>query len=575
MTRRHLIPLLAVGLIPSLAAADPLRAIPATATLVVHVENPRKLIEAVTSLDLYGKYEALPQVRQVLQSPQAKQVFQLVAHVEKTLGAKWPDLLEKLGGGGIALGASPNAVPPTALVALEGTDEKTVAAGFELAVEMIEAELSRQSGGATPVKLPRGTRGGATMFSVGDFHIARLGKTILAANAEKLLHDAIDRLEAKGEAGSVVSAKGFQEAKSLIGPNTLASLWFNLVPVKETKAGKDFFEATRKDFLQTVVVGSTIDAVRRSDFVAAGLHETPKGFRLSVRLPATRDGVPKDFGLHVPMSADTPGTLPLLEPSGVLYSQSLHLDLAALWKDRKTLFNEQILKDIETGVKDVSKLLPGTSIETLFRMSGPHHRFVMTERGVNHYAVKPATQIPEMALVSTMRHPDFAVGMGTTVRAAGLLASLQFKLKMTEETVDGVKITAYRFPDKGDVPGDEGNLRFNFVPCFAATDHEFLIATNPRLLKDLLVELKKPTKTTDPSAAVWRGKFYGSGAATAITRRPDFVITDAVLSRGVGLTQAKAEVAELATFLEAFGTVSFAMDHGTDAFKFDLEWQRK
>ena len=49
MSRWLLAPLLA-AVAASAASADPLRAIPKSATLVVHVENPRKLVEAVTSL---------------------------------------------------------------------------------------------------------------------------------------------------------------------------------------------------------------------------------------------------------------------------------------------------------------------------------------------------------------------------------------------------------------------------------------------------------------------------------------------------------------------------------------------
>ena len=74
---------------------------------------------------------------------------------------------------------------------------------------------------------------------------------------------------------------------------------------------------------------------------------------------------------------------------------------------------------------------------------------------------------------------------------------------------------------------------------------------------------------------MWRGQVYGTGAATAIRGRPDPVITDAVLSRGVGLKQAKADVEQLAAFLDALGTAGFAMNHGADAFQFDVEWKRK
>jgi len=574
MTRWLVPPLLAVAL-ASAAVADPLRAIPKAAALVLHVEKPRKLVEAFANYDRAGKYPALPQVRALLQSEPARRAFQLLAHIEKALGAKWPDLLDNLGGNGIALGTFPGTDPAPTVVALEGTDAAAVAGGFELAIRLIEAELTRQSGSDTPVSLPRGSHAGATTVSLGEARLARAGTFVLLATSETLLHAAIDRLAAKGDPDSVTTVVEFQRAKKLLAPKPLATLWLNLLPVKETQASKDFFAATRKDFLQTMVVGSTVDAVRRSDFVAIGLYETATGMKLSVRMPAKRDGLPKDFGLHVPMGGDHPGTLPLLEPPGVLFSESVHLDLAAMWRDRATLFNDQVLKDIEKGAKDISKLLPNTSLDTIFAQSGPHHRFVAVERGHDQYAVKPGSPLPEMAIVSSMRDKEFATGMSTALRGGGFIASLQFGLKMTEEVVNGVKITSYRFPEKGPYAGDDDGYRFNFVPCFAATHDSFLIATSPRLLKDLLVELKKPTSSADTSAAVWRGKGYGRGAATAFRGRPDPIITDAILSRGVGLKEARAEVAQLAAFLDTVGDIGFTMDHAPDAFKFDVEWKRK
>lgn len=574
MTRWFLTPFFAVAAVAT-ASADPLRAIPKATPLVLHVESPRKLIEAVTTLDVYGTYQAIPQVRQLLEAAPARQAFQFLAHAEKTLGAKWPELLDKLGGNGVALGTFPGTDPAPTVLVMEGTDATATADGFAYALGMIEAELGRQAGSDMPVSLPRGEYSGATTIELGEAGVAVAGKTVLFATSKQLLRAAIDRLSAATDTDSVRVAKEFREAKARLGPKPLASLYFDLRPVKGTAAGKDFFEATRKDFLQTMVVGSTVDAVRRSDFVTAGLFATPAGLKLSVRMPAKRDGVPKEFGLHVPMSGDTPGTLPLLEPPGVLYSQSVHLDLAAMWRDRKKLFNDQVLTDIEKGVADVSKLLPNTSLDSLFAQSGPHHRFVAVERGHDQYAVKPGTPLPEMALVSSMRDGEFASGMATVLRGGGLLASLEYGLKLSEETVDGVTIVSYRFPEKGVYPGDDDGYRFNFVPCFATTGDFFLTATSPRLLKDLLIELKKPTTGAGPSAAVWRGKVYGRGAATALRGRPDPIITDAILSRGVGLKQATAEVEQLAGFLDTIGTAGFTMDHGANAFQFDVEWKRK
>ena len=120
-------------------------------------------------------------------------------------------------------------------------------------------------------------------------------------------------------------------------------------------------ESTRADFLQTLVAGSTIDCVRRSEFIAVGVYQEPTGFRLAVRLPAGRDGFPPEFALHVPPDAKSPGSLPLLEPPGVLYSQSFYLDIGFYWKNRDKLINKDMLKQLEEGEKQLNKILPGSA----------------------------------------------------------------------------------------------------------------------------------------------------------------------------------------------------------------------
>src|SRR5947209_19057984 len=92
--------LLALALFPILANADgvphPLRFAPKEANLVVRVEHPRVLVETVTGLDLVRQAQTLPFVREQLQSTTVQRFLQLVAFAEKELGAKWPELLDRL-----------------------------------------------------------------------------------------------------------------------------------------------------------------------------------------------------------------------------------------------------------------------------------------------------------------------------------------------------------------------------------------------------------------------------------------------------------------------------------------------
>src|SRR5437879_4101825 len=86
----------------SAARADPLDYMPASAQVVVVSDSPRKFAEAVTALEAFQKAQKLPQYRAIYDSAVAKRAFQLLAMAEKELGAKWPELLDQLAGGGVA-----------------------------------------------------------------------------------------------------------------------------------------------------------------------------------------------------------------------------------------------------------------------------------------------------------------------------------------------------------------------------------------------------------------------------------------------------------------------------------------
>jgi len=316
MSRLLVLAVLAAAAAPT-AAADrthPLEYVPDSARIVVAVENPRKLAEAVVGLDALRQARSLAPVITALDSSAARRGFQLLAYFEKELGAKWPKLLDQLAGDGIAVGAQFGDKAP-ALLVLRGTDERQVANAYALLFRVLEEELARQGAKEPPV---RETRDGVETVRVGnDVHAARVGATVLVSNKADALRAAIELARNPGSGTSVAGKTA--AARKLLPRDPLAWVWVDFAAAKESKEAKDFFDATRQDFLQTLAAGSTIDCLRRSDFVAAGLYREPTGFRLAVRLPAGRDAFPPEFALHVP-PAGTPGSLPLLEPPGVLYS---------------------------------------------------------------------------------------------------------------------------------------------------------------------------------------------------------------------------------------------------------------
>ncbi len=557
---------------------DPLLRMPCEANLVVVAEQPRKLVETLRNLDAYQSAQTLPQVREALNSTTLRRFYQLLGYYERALGTDWPQLLDKLAGNGIAFGTVTGTDPAPTLLVVQGTDEPTTTEFVKLALKALEEEVARQAGSganADDSKLRHATYKGCETVHLGkEFHAARMGAVLYIATQEVALQKGLDLAVSKSTNGSIGALASPKAARKLLGGEPLAWVWFDFAKTKESQATKDFFEATRKDFLQTLVLGSSIDAVRRSDFITAGLYGTSAGLKAVLKLPAKRADLPPEFVLHAP-PAGQPASLPLLEPKGAVYSQSFYLDFGTLWIDRKKLLNEQQLKDFEKADKDISKLLPGTTFSKLLEMSGPYHRVVAVNTTETLYDKSPDVLYPAAAIVTSMRDPQFGKTATSALRAAGFVASTQTGVKMTDETHDGVKIVTYRFPEDKPFPNDTdpGNLRFNTAPSFAVVGEHLVVASRPSLIKELIPELRKPLDPAKSSTAVWRGKGYGNGAAEFIRNYPDALITNTVLTQGIGLDEAKKQVRQIADWLQTLGNPSLEIDHQTDAYELKFEWK--
>ncbi len=551
---------------PARLKADPLDCIPPAAQVVLVADSPRKLAEAVTGLDAFQKAQKLPQYRAVYDSATARRAFQMLAHFEKELLAKWPELLDQLAGNGVAFGLQFADDPQPAILVLQGKDAEQVKKATELALKTVEDEFARQ-GGKDVVK--RYDIAGYDAVKVGDFHAVRVGATTILSSNEAMLKAAVQQATADRSKSSAHKAR--RDAFKLLPKDPLAWMWIDFASIKQSKSSMDFYEATRKDFLQTLFAGGTIDCLKRAEFVALGVYKEPTGFRLSLRLPAGRSEFPPEFQLHVPPKGE-PGSLPLLEPPSTLYSHSLHLDIAHLWKNRKTLANDEIRAGLDMADKQISKVLPGSvKFGELLEMWGPYHRIVVANHDVPPYKKQPGTRFPAFGYVGTGRDPKFAKSLEPAIRSAAIIASLTFGMKMVEHTHDGVGIVAYRFPEDKELADDPDGTRFNFEPCFAIVGDQLVAATTVELCKKIITELKNPPKGKNSSAVI-RGSFSAKGASDALAALPEPFITDAILARGVGLEDARKEVAALVTFVKTLGTVRVELDIAEKEYKLDLVW---
>jgi hypothetical protein len=517
-----------------------LRGIPAAADLVVEIKNPREIHDLLMKLDLVKDVLKFSATQEFLQSTRARRFFQLVHFFERELGAKYPDLLDQLSGGGIAAGLKFGPNPAPALLVIQGRDEKLTRHFVELVVKLIEEELQRAE---SREKLTRSVYHGVDILQLGpELRVATVGATIVIANQDKMLHDALDLLSGSSTK-SLADLESVRQAQKLLPHDVLAWLWLNMETVHKMPGAKAFFQTPRDAFF-TVQIGSYLDVLGRSPFVAAGIRKTADGLWAGVRLPRGREGLGAEKVLHMPTDSQKPGSRPLLAPRGVLYSYSFYLDLPRIWEDRAKLFPAAGVKALEKFNQDSGQIpMAGMQLSKLLTQAGSYHRFVAVNQPRAAYKKQPRTPIPAFALVTEMRDPQFAKSLETVLRGGAFLATTQVALKLEEVTYKDCKIVGYRFSEDQPLKKDVNDIRFNFSPCFTHVCDQFVICSTMELCRELIdllqAEEKAPGK---PVAATSRQRIFASGIADVFALFQDQLITQAILDRAIPATEARKQV---------------------------------
>jgi hypothetical protein len=535
------------------APPSPLRLIPVEADAFAEVPSPRKLVETGLDLQIYKQLKNFPAARELLDNTKLRRGKQLLAYFEKELGAKWPDLLDRLAGGGIAAGAKFGDKAPL-LLAIQGTDEALLKKFVTVGLKVIEDELARLESTEKPVKSTY--RGIETIRLGKELFIARAGSALLVSNKDEVLKRGLN-LHLGVEKKSLANFPLVAEADKLLPPGPLARLWINLKVAHDSEQGKAIYKSPRDDANLTTLFGGILDVIGRSPFVTAGVYPEKDGFLTTVRLPRGRRSMGNDRLLHLP-PAGLPGTRPLLGPKGVMYSQSFYLDLAAFWKEREKLFPKKVADAIGNADKGSGKFLGGAKISALLGSTAPYHRLVAVNQPNRGYKRKPKQVIPAFAFISELREPEkFGRSMDTVLRAGAFLATTQFKMTLLEEKHKGVDVVAYRFDEEAKLKQDVNDIRFNFSPCYARVGNQFIFCSTIELCRELIELLQKEQKS--PAAAhpaTERIKVYADGVAKLLEDSEDQAITQVILDQAVPPGEAREQVRAFFAFVRKLGSLN-------------------
>lgn len=550
--------------------ATPLRLMPDRTDLLIQASQPRRLLETLTSGDLFKQLQQVAPIREFFDSTNARRFSQLIAYFEKELGLPWPQLLDRLAGRGAAFGIRFESNPPMLLI-VEGEDEKLTQAFFQLGLKIAEQELARREVKDKPVK--GAYKGFETVRIVGEFHAAIAGRVLFLSNSEKALHGGLDRIQSSGSK-SMADEPGIREAGRLLPPQPLISVWLNPTKIQKYPGNDYSYKAPRDNPVLTIGIGQYLDLFGRTPFVCAGLYAERNGFLATIRMPRGREGMGADHLLHLPPTGAS-GSRPLLKPQNVLYSESKYFDIANLWKERDKLFNQEQVQQLGMAEKKLAPFLVGTKLSKLLMQTGPYYRFVAAHQTKAGYKTTPKISIPAFALVWELREAEaFAKSMESILRGVALLTGSQANLKLAEEKYKDCKLVAYRFPEDQPYKGDVNDLRFNFTPCFTRVGDQFVVSSTIELCRELVDLIhKEGTAPTRGQASTTRASLYGFGAAGYLQTIEDLLVTQETLDQAVTPEEGRQQVKLFLDMVRKLGALSLEACFHDKTFQYDFRLQ--
>jgi hypothetical protein len=542
--------------------ADPLGLVPEQAELVFKVEEPRKIADIIAGLDVVQDLQKVAYVRELFDTTKARRFFQLLAYFEKELGHPRLDLLDRLAGGGIVVAAKFTG-SAAALIVIQARDEQLLKKFVKLGTDVIDQELARQEAKERPRK---SSYRDVDVAQIDKLHYAVIGAALVAGTDAKVVHAAIDCFKQTGT--SIAGSESLAEARKHLAPEPLAWLWVDLAKVRGIPGFKDGIGNLDLFPPSFFILGAVLDVIKRAPYLSVGFHHKGNEAWASLRMPRGREGMSKRAALLLP--EDSRGTLPLLQPANTLASFSYYIDLSKLYENKSEWIKGDELKALEKLEKNSGRFLAGIKIGTLLKQAGTHHRVVVTQTPQTTYKTVPEQPFVPFAVVLDMREPAFGKSMETLLRGAGVIASLQFNLKMVEEKRGPYTIVSYRFPEDGKVPGDVSNVRFSFSPCFAAVGDQFIVSSTVELGREL-VDLVSKEKNPPSGAATARFQLMASGSAAALRAAQDQLRTQIILSQAVNPKEAQVQVQQIIRLVERLGVLSIETNYGTHEFRYDFK----
>lgn len=464
--------------------------LPESTGVFVHIKSPSQLIDRIQNHQVVMQTMELPQVKQLLESPQFSLAVVGQKLLEGQLGEPILDTLKENTSQGAWLALDTKTEGAILIIRAEKEDRlKRVAAQV---LKFIASAAKQQD---EDFEIKRKDYRGASAAEIDKILIARYKDWFLICNKPDLAKQFVDNV-LDGNENCLSNQTWFQEALANRGPD---DIWTaaNLDTVR-TLSNNEAFSGRTDNPAVELIFGGILDLLKESPSITAGVN-VGNEIDIDVRAPFKTNWAneSREYFYGRLIKGRAPKTL---QPKNLIASLTSYRDLGQWWLSKEELYAEKVIAQLAQADSQLSTIFSGMDFgQDVLGALEPGVQILVTQ---NTYESEnePDIKVPAFALVGKLKDAKrlqrkLKVAFQSVIGLAnlGLGMNGQPQLDIETESIESTKLTtASYYIEEG---AEQGLILYNFAPTIAFEGDNIVISSN----RALAVELASLSKD-DPSA---------------------------------------------------------------------------
>ena len=467
--------------------------IPAEAVLTLEITRPDDLLDLVLNPPALSAIQALPVYQQKVAQPGMREFFEVVKFLEGRLDTDWQTGLRTLLGGGVTFAV----VPDTGvLIFIEATDGAMLRELQQIIVTFAQGDTAKEG---EPDRVASAEYRGVTGWRLADDQVhCIIGNRLIISNDDKALKAVIDLKEDTHRA-RLADLPAYQAARKAAGEGAAAVAFANVGVLKQHPPLRDVLAKNRNP-LAVLLFAGILDALKASDYLAAGLHIAGNTLALETVVDGKATDPAGPASLVFAAGGATRVAPNLVVPRSIA-ALSFHRDLRSFYAAKDELFPERssglIFFENMMGIFFSGRDLT----EEVLARTTPEVRLVVARQ--DYQQGTPQVQLPGFAAVFRLHDPESfgqvveeawqkALGLVNFTRGQKALPGMI----LDRSTHSDTRFSVARFSLADETDRENLDIRFNFSPALVTLGDYVVLSSTEALARDLIDAIRQEMRGT-------------------------------------------------------------------------------